>query len=189
FALAEIDGDALPEIVVQIDMGGNGGMGSYTQCVLKYDAAHKSFLELLKIDVPIDTGFTALFQNNYKMNVINTYADYSRIVDVSQDDRDSYYNADGTYIREKADILLDTCYYFYPEDVNSDGTAEIKTLQYVSLNSRSDCVGLATTTLKYDTVESKFVVIEAAFNLPNEMPMDSVLTPFYGYPGAYPNIQ
>lgn len=167
FTLADLDGDTVPEIIVQIDVGGNGGIGSFSPCILRYQDG--KFYEIWYYEDEYDTGFEGYLSDGFQLHIKNKFTAYSRYIKLSDQNKEMYFRPDGSFVLSDSLILVDSCYYFHPMDADHDGVFEIQTLQYVTLHSRADCIGYACTILKLDISTGEMHVVDTSFFLESEI--------------------
>ena len=172
--LCDVDGDGLEEIVVQQLVDELGGAGQYSSRIFK--VLGEDILEIFDYRTfdsygnyvgSFDTGYYSLLRDNYLVEILNRYTNYSEILDFSTKKEwlEGYYTEEGSVVSNK-DIIECSCFFeFKPKDVDNDGVFEIECLQTVrsmTYNGYS-IIGNVKSILKYRPSANIFEVIEALF--------------------------
>lgn len=156
---ADIDGDAIQEIIVHYDTGGCGGFGSFVSMVLKLE---NDEIHALLETYEFDTGFSSSFADGYQMTVVNEHTGYSLAFDAKEHYSEGFFDENGK-AKSQYSFFIDSFYEFAPQDVDKDGIYEIACKQYAHLQGHSDYVGDACSILKYNAETQTFEVIDAWF--------------------------
>lgn len=154
---ADVDGDAIQEILVQQDTGGLGGMGIFNTWVLK--VADGDIAVVCENFDPVGTGFAGRFLEDYQLEVTNSHTGYAEIFDMQE----RYAAVMSSSDTLSCTLQLDPFFVFEPTDVDGDGVSEILCKQYASLFAHADYAGIACSILKFDPEAQTFVVTDAWF--------------------------
>jgi hypothetical protein len=164
--LADLDGDNVCEILLQEDLGGNGGYGAYRCRVFKVD--NNTITAIFDVDSENDlnTGFYLEICDNFKFIIHNRITGDSWEIEADQYRRDYYFDGTGKIAVEDPEafqLCVDSFYEFYPRDIDGDGIYEICTTQYTWDIYHVDGVGDAKCVFKYDNASNCFRIIETDF--------------------------
>ena len=119
-----------------------------------------SFKLLANLD-EFNTGFSSVFEKNYKLRIVNKHTEYSKTLDISSIYSLDFFDKDGLAV-EKASIFVKP--FFACKVVEGvKGKFDLFCRQEVSL---SGYIGIAETTLRYNSQKACFEVIKAEF-IPN----------------------
>ena len=164
--LADLDGDNICEILLQEDLGGNGGYGAYRCRVFKVD--NNTITAIFDVDSENDlnTGFYWEICDNFKFIIHNRITGDYWEIEADQYRRDYYFDGTGKIAVEDPEafqLWADSFYEFYPRDIDGDGIYEICTTQYTWDITHVDGVGDVKCVFKYDTASGSFRIIETDF--------------------------
>lgn len=164
--LADLDGDRVCEIILQEDLGGNGGYGAYRCRVFKVD--NNTITAIFDVDSEneLNTGFYWEICDNFKFIIHNRITGDSWEIEADQYRRDYYFDGTGKVAVEDPEafqLWADSFYEFYPRDIDGDGIYEICTTQYTWDITHVDGVGDVKCVFKYDTASGSFRIIETDF--------------------------
>lgn len=165
---ADVDGDGTDEIIVQQTVGMSGGAGSYLSRIFKVneDKIEEIFSSVLQDsngDWSVwNTGFISEFLSGRKLEISNSFTNYSTTLDISEKYTADFFDKDGKGPAGLT-VTCDSFNKFVPNDVDGDGIYEIVCMQYVFLADHSDYIGDAKTVLKYNTKQQTFEVAQAEF--------------------------
>ena len=172
--LCDVDGDGLEEIIVQQLVDEFGGAGQYSSRIFKVFG--EDILEIFDYRTfdsdgnyigSFDTGYYSILRDNYLVEILNRYTNYSEILDFNTKKEwlEGYYTEEGSVISNKDIIECSCCFEFKPTDVDNDGVFEIECLQTVrsmTFNGYST-IGNVKSILKYNSSANAFKVIESLF--------------------------
>jgi hypothetical protein len=178
FSIADIDGDSYDEILVHHCTGGNGGASSHETAVykLKESRLQKLFVYPCcddtgnRAESRLDTGFTLALADGWLHTIENKYTGYSLSFVREMTNENLYFDEHGDISAHAVEHNIDKWlgvdpffFIFDPVDVNGDGIYEIMTAQYTYLWDRADGVGVAYTTLKWNTASDTMDVVKTGF--------------------------
>ncbi len=168
--LCDVDGNPDVEIVLNVDLGGVGGMGSYLSRVFDFKDGQiiEMFSSIDNNGNDFDTGFSIEILNDRRFKIKNKFTGYcEEFVDsrTGKDDKYSIYWWYDPATGKTKDISLwvDSFYQFSPIDIDQNGVYEILCRQYVCLIDHSDGIGSVKTILKYDINSNEFKIINTEF--------------------------
>lgn len=167
--LRDFDGDLDEEILLQENLGGVGGAGSFLSRV--FDFKNGEIVEIFssrseKIHRVIDTGFSINLLEDHRFDIRNSITGYCETFQDERKDEEYYkkwWYTDEGELRKDLTIMVDSFCEFVPVDIDGDYIYEIKSRQFVSLIGHSDGIGWAITVLKYNNKLGCFEIVEASF--------------------------
>lgn len=146
--LGDFNFDKLDDILVVIDSGGSGGyifayLFSYRYNQLSILFSSDAFNQL--------SQYKAVFQNNYKVDVINLFTGKTYTLDISNKKADysSIYDINGKLIRPVQGEVL-ALGGVSPVDFNNNGTFDLVTSQRIIGLSNADTLGYLNTILRWN---------------------------------------
>ena len=163
FYTVDLDGEDGEEIILNMNLGGVGGFGSYGSLIYKYSDGKLS--EMKQPDEGYDeTGFKAKLTAPYKIIVTNEYNDEKTVVDVKG--KKEFFDEEGKPFNNGVEIYCDSFYEFKPVKLE-DGSYGVERKQYTSLGYHMNYVGDAVTVIKFSPDKDSFEVISARFDAYN----------------------
>ena len=162
--LADVDGDCVHEIILQEDLGGNGGYGAFRCRVFEVESNMLTTLFDTGNSSDMDTGFYWKIHDNYKLVVHNRITGNSWEMNASDYMKSRYFDEAGTAVDSAIYPLdIDSFYEIYPKDVDGDGIHELCTTQYTFSGGHTEGIGDAKCVFKYDKASGSFQIIETDF--------------------------
>lgn len=164
--LRDVDGNPDVEIILNVDLGGVGGMGSYLSRV--FDFKDGEIIEMFSSDNEnnFDTGYSIEILKDRKFKIKNKFTGYSeKFNDAREIDENSiywWYNPQ-TGEPKSIELWVDSFYQFSPIDIDQDGIYEILCRQYVCITDHADGLGTAKTILKYNNEINQFEIYSTEF--------------------------
>jgi len=164
--LCDVDGTAGEEIILNQMVGAAGGGGAYNSSVYRIT---ENGLQLIYYSSAVEnsSGFESKLEAPFTVRITNRNAGYELLLDFKGESEFI-----GTVFDEEGDpvdvsgasaAMFDSFLSFAPVDIDADGVYEIECLQYTSLYSHVDFIGLARSVLKYNENTGKFDVVVAEF--------------------------
>lgn len=164
--LADLDGDSDSEIILQEDLGGCGGYGTYRCRVFQVDNNGISEMFNSEPEEKMDTGFYWEICDQYKFQIHNRITGDAWELKADEYRRKYYFDELGKVAVENPgsfQLWTDSFYEIYPKDIDGDGVYELCTTQYTFDRAHVDGVGDAKCVFKYDNASNCFRIIETDF--------------------------
>lgn len=164
----DIDGDQIDEFVLHQAIAFTGGAGQYVSRIFKIQEheLHEIFNSRVDLSTKTErifyTGFQSEFMEGKKLKITNSITGYNVVLDISKKYTNEFFDAAGKGIVQES-IECDSFYEFQPKDFNGDNIFVIECLQYASLYSHGNGIGIAQSVLKYNKDTREMEVIESTF--------------------------
>ena len=155
----DLNGDGVDEFLVHQMLGTSGGAGQYATRGFKLSG--ENLIELFCFDSakPFETGFQCEFLPGKKLEITNVYYDHVQVFDISTKYIEEAFDETGTCVLPY-ELYCDHFFEIKPTNADGDAAFELECLQYVSLGSHADGIGVAKTILKYKESTQSFAVIQ-----------------------------
>ncbi len=161
---ADIDENFGNEIIIRANTSQNTQIQTYRNYVLKITS--NGFETLLNEQdmKSFSRHFTAELMSDCNIKISNNKTNYVKTINVSTNNiSNKYWDESGKPTANSSVDFSNTFYNCEPKDVDSDGMYELYCSQYVSLGNKSNCIGYAYTTLKYNYQKSVFEISDTVF--------------------------
>ncbi len=164
--LCDVDGVAGEEIILNQMVGAAGGGGAYNSSVYRIT---ENGLQLIYYSAAYQnsSGFESKLEAPFTVRITNSYTGYELMINFRgvTDYVGTVFDEAGTPIADSdfSRAYFDSFLGFAPVDIDADGIYEIECIQYTSLYSHADCIGLARSVLRYNENTGKFDVVVAEF--------------------------
>ena len=162
--LADVDGDQVCEILLQEDLGGNGGYGAYLCRV--FQITDNAVTEIFRSEPgEPDTGFYLELQDSFTIRIHNQITGDQWEIAADEHRKAYYFDQSGKLTADPKNhpLNVDSFYEFIPKDVDGDGIYEICTTQYTWDITHVDGVGNAKCVFKYNKASGSFQIIKTDF--------------------------
>lgn len=151
--LADMDGDAIDEIIVHFEISGNGG--TITRVYKVDNDAIELFADLNQFD----TGFQSMYEPGYKLRVFNRFTQSVYFVDIANWFSEDAFDEKGLAL-VKENIEIRPFYSCKAKYSDISGKFELHCMQEVRLGGH---IGNVYTVIQYNEAEKIFEVIKSDF--------------------------
>lgn len=151
--LADMDGDAIDEIILHFEISGNGG--TITQI---YKVENDSIVLFADLN-QFDTGFQSLYEPGYKMRIFNRFTQSVYFVDIATWFSEDAFDEKGVAL-VKENIEVRPFYSCKAKYSDTSGKFELHCMQEVRLGGH---IGDVYTVIEYNEMDKMFEVIKSDF--------------------------